>query len=179
MIESERLFFRPFELEDLDIVLDLYGNEKVMEYVPFPIMDKEMAREQLNKNIEGWSIQPQINYELCVIIKDSNRKIGRAEITRYYEDNSAMIGWMLIESAWRQGYATEIAKTLIEYCFEKLNVHRVFALCHPNNVGSYKTMEKNGMIKEGHFKEKREYIRLEGNRWEDELEYAIINKMRK
>ncbi len=175
MIETERLTLRPFDSGDLDIVMALYGDEEIMEHMPYPVMDREMAQQQLDRNLAGWESVPQIHYEMAVVRKDTNEKIGRAEITRNYADDAAMIGWMLIRSAWGQGLATEIAGALLDYCFHELRVHRVFALCHPDNTASWKVMEKCGMRREAHYVQRRLYTKAEGDRWEDELEYAAVS----
>ena len=174
MIETKRLVLRPFDRGDLDIILKLYGDEEIMEYMPFPVMDREMAQQLLDRNIAGWEADPQVNYEMAVVCRETNEKIGRAEITRNDSDESAMIGWMLVRSAWGKGYATEIAKALIGFCFDELRVHRVYALCHPANTASWKVMEKCGMRREAHYIQKCRYIKADGVRWEDELEYAIL-----
>lgn len=174
MIETERLTLRPFDRSDLDIVTKLYSDEEIMEYIPFPVMDREMAQQHLNEIVAAWAVTPQIHYEMAVVCKETNEKIGRAEITRNYSEDSAMVGWMLIKSAWGKGFATEIAKALIGHCFRELQVHRVYALCHPMNTASWKVMEKCGMHKEAHFIQKCPYPRAGGARWEDELEYAVI-----
>ena len=176
MVETNRLILRPFDCSDLDIVKKLYCDEEIMKYMPFPVLDYKKAQEQLNKFIAGWKLSPQTNFEMAVVCKKTNEAIGRAEITRNYSEDSAMIGWMLIKEAWGNGYATEIAKALIEYCFHKLRVHRVYALCHPQNIGSWKVMEKCGMHKEAHYIRKCKYTKADGVRWEDEFEYAIIRE---
>ena len=174
MIETERLILRPFERGDLDIVLELYSDEEIMKYMPFPVADHEMARQLLERFAAGWKVTPQINYEMAVVCKETNEKIGRAEITRNYSEESAMIGWMLVKNAWGKGFASEIADAQIEYCFKELKVHRVYALCHPDNTASWKVMEKCGMHKEAHYIQKCRYNKADGVRWEDELEYAVV-----
>ena len=177
-IETERLTLRPFDNGDLDIVMKLYSDEEVMEYMPYPVMDREMAQNQLYKNLAGWETSPQIHYEMAVVCRESGEKIGRAEITRNYAEESAMIGWMLVRSAWGKGCATEIADALIAYCFDKLCLHRVYALCHPDNIASWKVMEKCGMRREAHYIRKCRYDKADGVRWEDELEYALLRSER-
>ena len=174
MIQTKRLLLRPFERNDLDIIMKLYSDEEIMKYMPYPVMDRDMAQHQLSKNVAGWELAPQINYEMAVICKETGEKIGRAEITRNYSEESAMIGWMLIKSAWGKGYATEIANALVDYCFNILKVHRVYGLCHPDNTGSWRVMEKCGMHKEAHYIKKCKYIKADAVRWEDELEYAMV-----
>lgn len=174
MIESKRLILRPFDCNDLDIIMGIYSDEEIMKYMPDPVMDKDMAQNRLDKNVAGWEVKPQISYEMAIILKDTNEKIGRAEIIREYSEDSAMIGCLLLKSEWGKGYATEIGNALIDYCFNELQVHRVYGLCHPDNTGSWKTMEKCGMHREAHYIRKRKYTKADGIRWEDELEYAII-----
>ena len=174
MIETERLQLRPFDGSDLDIVRKLYSDEEIMKYIPLPVMDRDMAQRHLNKIAAGWSVVPQVNYEMAVIDKETKEKIGRAEITRNAPEESAMIGWMLLKSVWGRGYATEIANALIRYCFDELRVHRVYALCHPDNIASWRVMEKCGMHREAHYLRKCKYTKADGIRWEDELEYALV-----
>ena len=176
MIKTKRLVLRPFDSGDLDIVLALYGDEEILRYMPFPVVDREGAREQLERFSAGWEERPQMHYEMAVVFRETNEKIGRAEITRNHEEDSAMIGWVLIKSAWGQGYATEIAEALIAFCFDELKIHRLYALCHPDNIASWKVMEKCGMHREAHFVRKCRYTKADGDRWEDELEYAILRK---
>ena len=93
-----------------------------------------------------------------------------------YESDTAMIGWLLIQSEWNKGYATEITKSLLEYCFKILKVHRVCALCHPQNIGSWKVLEKCGLRREAHYIKKVKYLSNADSHWEDELEYAILRE---
>jgi RimJ/RimL family protein N-acetyltransferase len=173
MIETERLVLRAFNNSDIDIITQLYSNEDIMKFMPSPVMNDKMAQSHLDKIIDDWKVMPQTKYEMAVLEKDCHKKIGRAEITRNYADESAMIGWLLIKSEWGKGYATEITNALIKYCFDTLALHRVYALCHPENFASWHVMEKCGMRREAHYIRKCKYVKAEGIRWEDELEYAI------
>lgn len=174
MIDTERLILRAFDNNDLDIITALYSDEEIMKYMPMPIMDTEQAQQHLNKIVDEWKIVPQTSFEMAVVKKDGQKKVGRSEINLNFKDESAMIGWLLIKSEWGKGFATEITNALIKYCFEVLGVHRVYALCHPDNYASWRVMEKCGMHREAHYIQKCKYVKAEGVRWEDEFEYAII-----
>ena len=52
-----------------------------------------------------------------------------------------MIGWLLLKKNWGRGYATEMTHALMDYCFDVLSVHRVCALCHPDNIGSWSVLQ--------------------------------------
>ncbi|MBT1160345.1 MULTISPECIES: GNAT family N-acetyltransferase [Bifidobacterium] len=176
MIETQRLMMRPFTLDDEDIISALYGDPEIMTYMPCGCLTDEGIRDHVRQVVSDWDVRPQTNYEMAVIAKSDSRKIGRARIHMDYESDTAMLGWLLVRSEWGKGYATEITKSLLKYCFDVMQVHRVCALCHPNNIGSWKVMEKCGLRKEAHYVQKVKYVGAAGTHWEDELEYAILNE---
>ena len=47
-----------------------------------------------------------------------------------------------------EGYGSEAAKMAIQWAFSN-GIHRIYAECSPNNIPSWKTMEKIGMKREG------------------------------
>lgn len=176
MIETSRLRLRPFEIKDFDIVSSLYGDPDIMIYMPCGCLTDEEIRAHLQKITSEWKERPQVNYEMAVICKSGSKKIGRARIHMDYESDTAMIGWLLIQSEWNKGYATEITKALIAYCFRVIKVHRVCALCHPKNIGSWKVLEKCGLRREAYYVKKVKYLSDGDIHWEDELEYAILRE---
>jgi ribosomal-protein-alanine N-acetyltransferase len=66
--------------------------------------------------------------------------------------------------------SAEFAAAMIRYGFEELLLHRVLAKCDPENHGSYRVMEKNGMTKEGHL---RENLKIRGQ-YRDTLIYGFL-----
>lgn len=178
MIETERLIMRPFSENDFDIITSLYSDEEIMRYMPNDIMDIEKAQTHLNKIISDWEQKPQTNFEMAVLFKQNSEKIGRSRIHLDYEADTAMIGWLLLKKDWGKGYAAEMTRTLIDYSFDVLNVHRVCALCHPENIGSWRALEKCGMRREAYFVQKCKYTKGGNTIWEDELEYAILKSER-
>ena len=87
-----------------------------------------------------------------------------------------MIGCHLLQTFWRQGYATEICRALMDHSFEHLNVHRVNALCNPENLGSRRMLEACGLRLEAHFRQKCRYVKHGESFWQDELQYAILRE---
>lgn len=178
MIETERLMMRPFNKHDLDIIMSLYSDEEIMRYMPDDVMNAEKAQAHLNKIICGWDEKPQVNFEMAVILKDKQEKIGRSRIHLDYHTDTAMIGWLLLKKDWGRGYATEMTRALMDYCFDVLSVHRICALCHPDNIGSWSVLEQCGMRREAHFIQSCRYVKHGSIMWEDELEYAILKSDR-
>jgi ribosomal-protein-alanine N-acetyltransferase len=71
---------------------------------------------------------------------------------------------------WNKGFATESLKAVIDFGFDTLNLHRIEAGCAVNNIGSFKVLEKSGMIREGRL---RQVLPLKSV-WSDNFEYSIL-----
>ena len=175
-IETERLLLRPFDETDFDIIYRLYGDAEILKYSPFAAMDTAQAQAHLDKVVGYWKHDPVTDLEFAVILKDESegRKIGRAHIHLESEDSAAMVGWFLVQECWNKGYATEIGKAILEYCFGTLGIHRVYGLCNPGNIGSRIVMSRLGMREEALLKNKCPYPKLGPNHYEDEMISAIL-----
>ncbi|PEU54170.1 hypothetical protein CN405_23180, partial [Bacillus cereus] len=46
----------------------------------------------------------------------------------------------------------EAAQATVKYGFKEMNLHRIIATCQPQNIPSYRVMEKIGMRREGYFR---------------------------
>ena len=174
MIWTEHLEVRPFSSEDIGIIYDLYSSEVIMRFMPYDYFDMDAASAHLEKIIADWKMTPVLNQEFLITLRDSGEKIGRLGIHIDTDIDSAMIGWLLLEKEWNKGYATEITKASLDYCFRTLKVHRCFGWCNPANSASRRVFEKCGFRKEAHFLKRRMYIKHSVVSWEDELEYAIL-----
>ena len=83
------------------------------------------------------------------------------------------IGFHLCSPYWGHGYATEAARTVIDYAFEKLQVKGLFAGHNPGNALSKNTLMKLGFqyIHDEYYRPTGllhpSYILLRDNRWKE------------
>ncbi|HEX7328787.1 MAG TPA: GNAT family N-acetyltransferase [Casimicrobiaceae bacterium] len=63
------------------------------------------------------------------------------------------VGYRLRHAAWGRGYATEGARSLVEYGFDELGLFRIVGVTHPDNVASQRVLAKAGLadIGWGHY----------------------------
>ncbi|WP_157002422.1 GNAT family N-acetyltransferase [Agromyces laixinhei] len=85
----------------------------------------------------------------------------------------AGIGYMLDPAHAGNGYATDIARALLDLAFGELGVHRVTAGCYADNVASWRVMEKLGMRREQQGVRDSWHAELG---WIDGLTYAILDE---
>ncbi len=54
------------------------------------------------------------------------------------------IAWGIAPSYWGRGYATEAAKSVLNYAFDRLRLPRLVSIIHPENVASIRVAMKIG-----------------------------------
>lgn len=165
-IKTERLLIRKFEFEDWEAVYEYTSDCNVMKYMPEGVFTKEDAKEFVNKN-KGEQAE---KFPVVLIGKDT--PIGHIIFHKYFGDHTYEIGWVFNPKYQNRGYASEAAQATLDNAFNNMNLHRIIATCQPENIPSYRVMEKIGMRREGYFKK----CIPKDNEWWDEYFYAILKE---
>ena len=76
------------------------------------------------------------------------RTVIRHSLTPALERVGGHIGYVVVPGFRRQGYATEILRQSLQIARQKLGLTRVLVTCDDDNVGSIRTIEKNGGVLE-------------------------------
>jgi len=100
---------------------------------------------------------------LCVR-KEDNRIVGMIQVRHYFneylEKFGGHIGYSVRPSERRKGYAKSMLKDCLEYC-KKINLDKVLITCRDDNIGSRKTILRNGGVYENTVFEPNEQVNLE------------------
>jgi RimJ/RimL family protein N-acetyltransferase len=67
----------------------------------------------------------------------------RTEVLAQFDETE--LGWALRREAWGQGYATEAARTCIEWEFSEFDMPYLTAMIGPGNVRSVRVAERLGL----------------------------------
>ena len=141
-IETARLVLRSLVAEDEEALAQVYCDADTMLWYPAPY-----TREQLRQRIEQQiGRYPSGSGLLGMVEKQTGKLIGDCGIT-WQEVETAMepeIGYHVHRSRWNLGFATEAAKAVTGYAFERLGVDYVISMIRPENVASWRVAEKNG-----------------------------------
>lgn len=80
------------------------------------------------------------------------RIVGRVSIrhslNEFLEHVGGHIGYVVVPEFRRLGYATTILRLSVQIAREKLVIGRILVTCDDDNIGSIRTIEKNGGILE-------------------------------
>ena len=141
-LKSNRIGFRPWTLDDMDLAIELWGDPEVTKYLGGPFGKSAVPGKLMTER----SILRLHNYQYWpIFLLEMNEFIGCAGLRPYTPSEKIYEFGVHIKSAhWRKGYATEAAKTVIDYAFKKLDAKSLFAGHHPENVISKHLLEKLG-----------------------------------
>jgi len=169
-IETQSLLIREFTLDDFEHVHKYASNLNVVKFMTWGPNTENETRRFIQRKLQSQVVKPRVSYDLA-ITKDG-KLIGGGGLTIHdLNSDEAELGYCLDEPNWGKEIGTEFASAMIRYGFEELLLHRVFAKCDPENYGSYRIMEKNGMTKEGHLRENQ---KVRG-KYRDTLIYGILS----
>jgi [ribosomal protein S5]-alanine N-acetyltransferase len=176
IIKNTKFLLRDHVIEDLDNFHRWISDDEVMKYVYF---GKTSTREEsfikLSEAIQENISNNRTKYFFAAELIESHENIGECGITIEKKETNGGIGnmgYFLLKEYWGKGYATEIAKLLIDFGFNELKLHKIIASCDSENRASERVMIKCGMIKEATLK----YCRYSNGIWKDELQYAVYKK---
>jgi [ribosomal protein S5]-alanine N-acetyltransferase len=170
-LESDRLLLRQISNEDVNEIFALRSNKETMKYIPRPLcIDLEDALRHIKMIQDKIESNEGINW--AVTIKGSSNLIGIAGHYRMkWEHFRSEIGYMFLPEYHGKGIATETISLLVKYGFEKMNLHSLEGIIDPENIASAKVLEKNGFVKEAHFKENECF----DGRFLDSAIYSLLN----
>jgi [ribosomal protein S5]-alanine N-acetyltransferase len=166
-IETQRLRIRSFQRNDWQAVYGYTSDPAVMRYIPEEPFTPEQAKAFVADNMGE-----QARF-VSVLLKTDDMLVGHMEFHPWFASRTYEIGWVFDRAYHGQGYATEAAMALLRYGFEALHLHRIVATSQPENVASWRVMERMGMRREAHF---RKCIGRADNRWWDEYFYALLEE---
>jgi RimJ/RimL family protein N-acetyltransferase len=171
IIETTRLRLRDFKKTDWRDVQDYARDPDVSRFMVWGPNTAEQTVEFVESTLEMQRQKPRLSFELAAILKDSNQFIGAAGIRILPgEPEQAAIGYVYNKKFWGQGFGTEACRALIKFGFVDLKLHRIFAICDRENMGSAGVLRKSGMRQEALFLKDRKIKGL----WRDTLLFAIL-----
>ena len=170
-IRTERLLLREFTPEDHEETHKHTSNQQVVKFMDWGPYTEEETHQFINRRITEQTTNPRPKYKLALTYDD--RIIGGCGITiTSHESRQGALLFYMLPEYWGQGIATETAEALLDYGFNELKLHRIFATVDPENTASWKVLEKTGMRREAHLREER---RIRGE-YRDRYIYSILKQ---
>ena len=144
-LETPRLNLRMMKLSDLDDLLKIFGDPKVMASFNTNPFEREQMEGWVQRNLAH---QEKHGYGLfSVILKSNDILIGNCGLEHMEVDGelATELGYDFRSDYWNQGYATEAAMAVRDYAFNELSLPSLISLIRTGNQASRRVSEKIGM----------------------------------
>jgi [ribosomal protein S5]-alanine N-acetyltransferase len=139
IFETERLYVRRLEINDEVAFFELMGNPNVTDPIPQKPFNKT---ESVSKLTDLILLEKSSNTKIWSLCKKGcNDLIGICGVLKN-DENEDEIAYRIIERFWGNGYGTEIAKGLIDFCFAQMKAEFITADVCVENVKSVKILNK-------------------------------------
>ena len=147
-LDTPRLLLRLMQPSDLDDLLKIFGDPKVMDSFNEEPFTKEQMQRWLQRNLAH---QDEFGYGLfSVILKSENLLIGDCGLEHMdvEGEQKTELGYDFCSDYWNQGYATEAASAVRDFAFHRLKLPGLISLIRKGNQSSRRVAEKVGMALE-------------------------------
>ncbi|MBO6054968.1 MAG: GNAT family N-acetyltransferase [Oscillospiraceae bacterium] len=150
-LETERLILRPFRIEDEEAMYAGWASDPVVtEYLTWcPHASLDVTKEILQKWISEYEKPERLNF--AIERKEDSRLMGGIDVVGYLNGpkGTPVIGYVLSQPFWNQGYMTEACTCLLQYLFslgytevridamtENIRSNRVIVKCGGEYLGT-------------------------------------------
>lgn len=146
IIESRRLTLRPWQLDDADDALAIFGAHQVTRWLApglAPVHDASAMRDRLHSWITPTDPPPVGHW--AVIDRENGQLVGSGQIMPMPPENrDLLIGYEIAPAWWGQGFGTEAGHALAHYAFQN-GQDEIFAVVRTRNERAMATARKIGM----------------------------------
>jgi len=172
-IETNRLILRKFKYEDNQDMRDYWVSDPKVQFLySEPIYT---TYDEVKKLLDSYisSYKNMDYYRWAIIERDSNSCIGQIAYFLINIDNHfGEIEYCIGTKFQKRGYATEAIKAILDFGFNKIDLHKV-QVCHKeNNLASKALINKCNFVYEGTL---RDYFFIDGE-YVDRLYYSMLKE---
>jgi len=143
--ETERLWLRAMRADDVDDLLTIFADPRVMASFGVGVFDRAQMERWVQRNLEH---QQRYGYGLfSVIHKADGRLVGDCGLENMEIEGVAEteLGYDFRSDYWNKGLATEAAASVRAHAFGPLALRRLVSLIRDRNLASQRVAEKIGM----------------------------------
>lgn len=152
-LETTRLILREITLEDADALFEIRSNKEVNKYMDrAPHKEMEETEKLILDIKEGTKKREAATW--AITLKTNPKLIGTIGFWRMQKEHfRAEIGYLMSPKEQGKGLMQEAMDIIIDFGFNKMNLHSIEAQVNPSNFSSIHILEKKGFKREGYFKE--------------------------
>jgi [ribosomal protein S5]-alanine N-acetyltransferase len=149
-LETARLVIRTFESRDAEAWVAMVNDPEVVRFLPpGPAPTMETFAEAIERR---HAMEREIGYAMWAVEdKTTGTFVGQCGIRPVDEGAGSEIdlAYHYSRASWGKGYATEAVIAVLAHGLGPVGLDRIMAVAMPENIGSWRVMEKTGMRYQG------------------------------
>jgi len=171
-INGERIYLRPVQVSDANKDYCRWMNDaEVTRYTESRFFGHTLAG--IRRYIKD-ALASKDSIFLAIVLIENGRHIGNIKIHRInrahaHAEMSLLIGE---KSCWGQGIGSEAIRLAAGHAFNIIKLHKVYAGCYANNIGSVRAFKKAGFKEEALMKD---HYMFEGQ-YIDGIQLGLVNR---
>lgn len=148
ILQGEQIYLRPIIREDTDLIIQWRNSDGVR---PYFIYQQPFTREGHLHWMETM-IDTEEGFQFIVCRNEDDKPIGCTYLRDYDRKNNKIEYGVFIgePEAKGKGYGLQMLELTLDFAFDTLKVHKVFARAFADNAASVNCFLKGGFTKEAH-----------------------------
>jgi len=145
ILETARLRLEPWDMKHLDGLSVLNSDPVVMRYIGGVPQTREQTVTSIERQRGRWEA---LGFGWWSWLDRTTGELIGAGCVQHLAgdpDNPIEIGWRQRPSHWGKGFASEAARTMAGFAFDRLGIDILLAVADPDNGPSRRVMERLGM----------------------------------
>ncbi|MEV1007946.1 GNAT family protein [Streptomyces sp. NPDC049881] len=167
---SARLALRELVVDDVDALSAVYGSAEATRYLSFEPRTREQTGLVVARSMVAAVAEPRTEYALAVRERAGDGPLVGFARLALGGQRAGQIGFALRPDRWGRGYGTELVGALLDFGFDGLGLHRIWAARAPDNAASRAVLTRSGMTEEGRI---RHHVHVRGA-WRDSVIHSRL-----
>jgi RimJ/RimL family protein N-acetyltransferase len=147
-LTTDRLALRRFTTDDLDWLVELYGDDDVTRYLGGAKSRSQTEAFLDTRVLRYYDEHPGLGIWMT-IERASGAPVGFHLLNHIRGESIIQVGFALSKSAWGTGFATEMAEAVLRYGFCDLQLPRIAGMANMDNHASQRVLSKIGLERRG------------------------------
>lgn len=169
-LRGERIDLRTVEKDDIEFLKNNINDPKVRkdlgQHTPY-------NRDKGEEFVENIADEKEDQVRLLITDSEDEERIGMISLFRVNKNSgNAEIGLWITPEHQEEGFGTEATKLIVEFGFDELRMHRMYARVFDDNPKSINIWEKLNFKKEGIMRE----ASFKDGKYVNILIYGILKK---
>ena len=147
-LKTARMSLRPYEMDDLTALHDMFGREDICRYLPWEPMDLDQARAKIEQRVGQTHIEADGDPLVVAAVEDASGRVVGEFMLRLASSSSRQgeIGWSLIPEVHGRGLATEALRAMTALAAQH-GVAVMVAVTSVDNLASQRVLERAGFTR--------------------------------